>query len=291
MTASPVQPTKASLQREAHRNQRLARYQQVRALHAEGLSQRGIARQLHMSIHVVRHFLQADRFPERATRRPVASKLDPFLPFLEQQLAAGHDNALHLWRELHDKHGYKGSRSLVSPWVAHHRQLCPKSTPNSPKPKRKGKPPQPSSEHVTQRQRILSARQAAWLLLLPPEQLDEAQAHSRQRLCDDSPQIKTVYSLAHEFIDLIHHRSPNSFTDWLRRAVATKIPEVVSFATSLRSDYAAIAAALSYPDSNAQCEGQINRLKLIKRSMYGRANFDLLRLRVLFSGQPSLHQK
>lgn len=291
VTASPVKQTKASQQREAHRNQRLARYQQVRALHAEGLSQRVIARQLHISIHVVRHFLQADHFPERATRRPVASKLDPFLPFLEQQLAADHDNALQLWRELRDQHGYKGSRALVSRWVAHHRHLCPMLPSHFPKPKRRGKPPQPSSEHVTQRQPILSARQAAWLLLRPPEELDEAQAQFRQRLCDSAPQIKTVDSFAHEFIDLLHRRSSDSFSGWLTRAEATEIPELVSFVTSLRSDYAAIAAALSYPDSNAQCEGQVNRLKLIKRSMYGRAKFDLLCLRVLLSGQPSLHQK
>lgn len=98
--ASPlaVKETKAEQERAAHRTQRLARYQQVRALHASGLSQRAIVRQLGLSKDTVCSFLRADQFPERATRR-IATKLDPFLPYLRQQLAAGQDNALQLWRE------------------------------------------------------------------------------------------------------------------------------------------------------------------------------------------------
>lgn len=82
---------------------------------------------------------------------------------------------------------------------------------------------------------------------------------------------------------MVRQRTAVSFEPWLLRAESTKIPELQSFVASLRSDYAAVKAALSLPESNAQCEGQINRLKFIKRSMYGRAKFDLLRLRVLHS--------
>jgi transposase len=279
--SAPVRETKAAQQRALHRSQRLARYQQVRALHAAGLSQRAIVRQLGFSCHVVRHFVQADQFPERATRRPVASKLDPFLPYLRQQLAVGHDNAMQLWRDLRDYQGYTGSRALVSRWVAHHRHLCPTPPADAPKPRRRGKPPLASSESAAHRPRVLSARQAAWLLFRSPEELNEDQEQYRQRLCQHSPNLQTAYALVQEFIGMVRRRTPDTFDDWLARADATHIAELQSFVLGLRRDYAAVKTALSLAESNGQVEGQVNRLKFIKRSMYGRANFDLLRLRIL----------
>lgn len=66
--------------------------------------------------------------------------------------------------------------------------------------------------------------------------------------------------------------------DWIDEAEDSMI---ASFARGLRSDYAAVAAALREPWSNGQTEGQINRLKTLKRQMYGRANIDLLRARLV----------
>lgn len=152
---------------------------------------------------------------------------------------------------------------------------------HAPKPKRRGKPPVTSSESTAQRLRILSARQAAWLLFRPAEDLDEDQEHCRQRLCQHSPTLQTAYTLTQELIGMMRKPTPDVFDDWLIRAQATAIPELQSFVAGLRRDYAAVKAALSRSESNGQVEGQVNRLKFIKRSMYGRANFDLLRLRVL----------
>lgn len=80
---------------------------------------------------------------------------------------------------------------------------------------------------------------------------------------------------------MVRQRTAAHFDDWLTRAEATTIAELQSFVIGLRRDYDAVKTALSRPESNGQVEGQVNRLKFIKRSMYGRANFDLLRLRVL----------
>ncbi len=161
---------KAKQQRQIHRTQRMARYHYVRKLSLAGMSQRAIARQLAMTIHTVHIFVKADgeagakrhQFPERATRRPMASKLDPFLPYLRQRLAAGEDNAMQLWRDLRDQHGYPGLRALVSRWVAQHRYLNPKTPFATPKPKRPGKPPTIRGDKPVHAKQILSARQAAW---------------------------------------------------------------------------------------------------------------------------------
>ncbi|NJN47767.1 MAG: ISL3 family transposase [Candidatus Competibacteraceae bacterium] len=272
---------KAERQRQIRRAQRLERYQNVRELHKAGVSQRAIARQLDMSFRTVRAFVKADQFPERATPRPRASKLDPFLPYLRQQLAAGGDNGMQLWRNLRDQYGYTGSRALVSRWVAQHRHLNPKTPFATPKPKRRGKPPLTPGEKPIRAKPILSARQAAWLLVRPPEDLEAVDRQRLQRLCLHASEVQTAYELAQEFIQMVRTRTAASFDDWLLRLEAAKIPELQSFAAGLRRDQAAVCAALSLPESNGQVEGQINRLKFIKRSMYGRAKFDLLRQRVL----------
>ena len=80
---------------------------------------------------------------------------------------------------------------------------------------------------------------------------------------------------------MVRTRDRPAFAPWLERASASGIPELSSFVAGLERDRAAVEAALSLPYSNGQVEGQITRLKLIKRTMYGRANFDLLRQRVL----------
>jgi transposase len=80
---------------------------------------------------------------------------------------------------------------------------------------------------------------------------------------------------------MVEERNPAQLDDWLDAAEQSAVAELTSFARSLKKDYGAVRAALSYEWSQGQVEGQITRLKLIKRQMYGRANFDLLKQRVL----------
>lgn len=264
---------------KAHPGVEVISYRTVRDLAASGLSWRQIAQRLDLSYRTVRKFACADQFPEQATRRSVASKLDPFLPVLRQALTAGEDNALQLWRHLRDDLGYTGSRTLVSRWVAHHRHLSPPRSPDQPRPTHRGKPPLTAPPAPAPHR--LSARQAAWLLVRPSETLDEQERQQLERLGHAAAEVQTAYTLAQEFINMIRQRTNANFKDWLARSEATEIPELRAFVAGLRRDKAAVVAALSLPYSNGQVEGQINRLKFIKRSMYGRANFDLLRQRVL----------
>ena len=83
---------------------------------------------------------------------------------------------------------------------------------------------------------------------------------------------------------MIRERQADVLPAWLERAERSSVTEMKSFAIGIKQDYAAIAAALEHEWSNGQTEGQITRLKLIKRQMYGRANFDLLKARVLYAG-------
>jgi len=93
--------------------------------------------------------------------------------------------------------------------------------------------------------------------------------------------LVALYKLSQDFIDMVSQQRPEVFDEWLAQAEESIFPAFRRFAHGLRHDYTEVKAALSLPWSNGQVEGQVNRLKLIKRQMYGRAKFDLLRQRVL----------
>jgi transposase len=127
-----------------------------------------------------------------------------------------------------------------------------------------------------------SSQQAAWMLL-QPERLNDEQQFTMEKLCQLFPQIERASELAQEFARIVRERPSNKFIEWLRSAIQSKLQEFVSFARGLSEDYEAVMNALRYEWSNGQLEGQVNRLKVIKRQMYGRAKIDLLRARILYS--------
>jgi len=103
----------------------------------------------------------------------------------------------------------------------------------------------------------------------------------RERLCKLCPEVAAAYPLAQEFMRIIRERDGAQLDTWLAEAQASGVRELKQFAKSLRRDHAAVQAALDTAWSSGQVEGQINRLKLVKRTMYGRGSFELLRHRVM----------
>jgi transposase len=103
------------------------------------------------------------------------------------------------------------------------------------------------------------------------------------------PEIRAVLAHFASFAALVRQRSEpcpaSPLEQWTAQAVAGGVPELMAFATKLRQDWDAVLAALTLPYRQGQTEGQVNRLKLLKRSRYGRANFDLLRGWVLYAAR------
>jgi len=130
---------------------------------------------------------------------------------------------------------------------------------------------------------VPSPRQARWLLLRAAETLTSDERAYRAVLLDAEPVIREVQQLAIDFGALVRTRVAPSLVAWLARADASSVPELRSFAAGIRRDRAAVDAALSSPWSNGQTEGQINRLKVLKRQMYDRAKLDLLEKRFLYA--------
>jgi len=96
------------------------------------------------------------------------------------------------------------------------------------------------------------------------------------------PTLATMSGAVRRFFALLRQRQVDDLAAWLHEAGASGIPELAAFAQGVRRDLAAIQAAFTSPWSQGQTAGQVTRLKLLKRQMYGRANFDLLRHRVLY---------
>jgi transposase len=121
----------------------------------------------------------------------------------------------------------------------------------------------------------------ATLLVQRPERLTAEERSYVARLCEQTPSIALAYTLTQDFAAMVRDRLGQQLDGWLAKAKDSGVKELAAYARGLESDYAAVAAGLRLPWSNGQTEGQVNKLKLVKRQMYGRANFDLLRLRVL----------
>lgn len=258
---------------EVARQERRVRYEQVHRLHAEeGLKILQIARRLGISRITVRKYLSAEIFPEWSPHPPVPRILQPYEAHLEARWREGCHNALQLWREIQVQ-GYRGSAKQVHRWAQPRRTEPAKNTPH----KHRGRAPTPMEG---KRSRFPAPRRLAWLLMRDPAALSSAEAAILKGIRTD-PEAALAHELARRFTTMIQHQEADALDPWLASCAESGISALVTFGEGLQRDYAAVQAALELPWSSGQAEGQINRLKMLKRQMYGRASFDLLRSRVL----------
>lgn len=272
-----------------HRGRRMAVYEEVRRRHLAGEALLAIGRAMGLARGTVRKFAYAPRFPERAAGAPGPSILDRYLPHLEVRLAAGCENAMALWRELRTL-GFAGTHRQVHRWLAERRTTPAKSTPYRWRSGRASAAPPPCGAGVPPA--LPPPKRLAWLLVLPPPRLPAAEATIVARVEQDGD-AAIVADLARRLTELVRdcctrrqrraHAPLEALEAWLRDARACGVPAVETFAAGLEQDGAAVRAALATRWSSGQAEGQITRLKLLKRQMYGRAGFDLLRRRVLLA--------
>jgi transposase len=262
----PPRSTRYEQRQQERRQRRLERYAQVTELHQQGVAQREIARRLAMNRATVARFVQAESFPERASRR-VPRRTDQVMDFLQRRWNEGCRNAAQLFAELKAE-GFDGSYHMVRRRLARWRQRAASEGTH-------GKAEAPSSK------RAFSPRQIVWLLLKPESELNDAERALRARLEEHSG-LHSAAELGRQFREMVRTRQEEVWNDWLKQSQQDTAPgELRNFAKGLQADQAAVREALRSPWSNGQVEGHVNRLKTLKRQMYGRAKFDLLRKRFL----------
>jgi transposase len=263
--------------REGSRQRRLTLYNQVMALHQQGGTISEIARRLHIGKPRVRKFIAAKSFPEWSHVQQTRSAIDPYRGALKQLWDQGCRSPQELWQHLQAERGFSGGYMLVYRWAQLQKEVDEEAL-------------KQSQQEKGATAKSMAPRHLSWSFLRDPSRL-EKQEQERLSLIRREKNVDLVYSLAQQFVSMVKERKAERLSSWLGDCQISGITELVNFAQGLEKEGSALHAALTLPYSNGQTEGQINRLKLLKRQAYGRAQFDLLRLRVLHRAESPDQQK
>lgn len=282
-TAGSVTGEEAQSPSQVSRANRYARYEAVRALHQQAVSQREIARRLHLSRQTVRKFLVSESFPERSRAAYQGSILDPYKPYILERWKAGCWNGSQLYSEVQAR-GYAGSVALFRLFISsvrkHHRAAGTAVSLDLSADGAAIKGPADPVPTPCVKRRLSPAR-ASWLYVSQAVKLDEKQREQIVHIRAAHADLDRAYDLTQAFVSMLADHRDTDLESWLAQAEQSGIRELGSFAAGIRRDYAAVRATFTSEWSNGQVEAQVNCLKLQKRLMFGRANFDLLRLHVL----------
>jgi transposase len=271
--SAATQPPRSRAERDKQwrRARRLERYEQVLDFHQQGFSLRAIGRMIDLDRRTVQRFVQSGSFPEISVRARRSSVVDPWATFIRQRWEEGCHNATQIFREMKGQ-GYSGERSQVMRYVGELKKQRREGAGNH------------AIGQLQRKERPPAARSVVWWVIREASDLKAEERAYLDRLCGLSEPIKQVFNLAGTFLKMVRERQADGLPRWLEAASQCGAPELRSLAKSLRGDLAAVTAALSLPWSNGPTEGNVHRLKMIKRQMYGRAGFELLRRRVLHFG-------
>jgi transposase len=273
------------VQKQGRRDKRTDRYEEVRMLVQQGFSQRTIARKLHLARATVNKFAQAEVYPEmhHPKRGEKRSILDPYKPYLLDRWQHGCTNGVQLYDEIKAR-GYPGSAPLLGMFLVELRRKHQQAGSASvltldPSTQRLEMPASlPSKPRIVRR---MSGTRASWLCVSQPKKLNDKQQKGVEQIKAAHPDLEMAYHLGQAFVMMLAERRGGDLDAWLIQAEHSGLPEFKKMANGIRLDYAAVKAAFSSEWSQGQVEAQVNCLKLQKRIVFGRANFDLLRLRVL----------
>ena len=257
VTPPPIpRPTQSQLRRQRH----LERYEQVVALLKSGQSQAAISRTLGIERKTIRRWLRRGEFPERKPPHRRPPKVNEFGDYLQQRWNEGCHNATRLYHEICGK-GYAGKRAMVVRFVAGWRKTRTAARANAPE--------------------RISPKHAAILVTRAADQMTDEQQRLFDRIATQCPDVVGLRQIALAFRAGLTVGESSKLRQWIEGAKRCEFGPVVRFAYGLQKDISAVAAAVETSWSTGQVEGQINRLKTIKRQMYRRAGFELLRTRVL----------
>lgn len=238
------------------------RFAAIHDLLGAGATVSAISQTLGLDRKTVRRFARAGSVTElQSTHSTRASILDDYTAHLRQRWAAGATDAVALTAEI-TALGYRGSVKTVRRYL---------------QPLRSGQTTTPSPLAPP------TTREVTGWLTRHPDSLTEDERAARAAVLGRSPALRSTRDLVSEFAEILTQRRGHQLRGWMQRVDTDGAPALRSFATGLDRDLDAVTAGLTMPYSSGPVEGTVNRIKMIKRQMFGRANFDLLRKRVLLA--------
>lgn len=246
--------------------EREALFAAVKARLAQGVYTPDVAEEFNLSRQTVSKWLHCETLsPDARGRFKQKCLIDDYVPYLRQRIEAGCTNKSQLWREVVGQ-GFTGTRTLVGKWIRQN------YNPNT-----------ESAEPLVGKETSVTApcpRELSWLLIRHSDELEDDEKQLVKLLLQDD-NLAQLRQLAHQFLQIVRNGLVDKWTDWIERCCKSAIQELKNFAIGLQRDCAAVYEAIALSWSNGRTEGHVNKLKFLKRQMYGRASFDLLRLRVL----------
>jgi transposase len=280
---SPAQTRAKALAQRTRQDERMARYEHISELQKQGMKSAEIAQKLGVTPRTIQRWIATGDIPYSRPRKERARLIDPYKVYILERLQQGCRNKAQLERELRAK-GYKGSGRAMYRYLAtlEPTGFLPRDCASA---RKEAVSIQPNPLLT------LSAQQATWLFFRKPEDLKEEEQENLRQLRLASPEIETTYQLVEAFLYMVRKRKGEQLDAWLAAVQASHLEAFDPFVTGVQKDKEAVFAGLTLPWSNGPLEGNVNRLKLIKRSMYGRAEFDLLKVRVLYQSKKNQERK
>ena len=198
--------------------------------------------------------------------------VSPYKKYLLERWNSGCYDTQKLYGEIQQQ-GYKGSYVTLTRYTRRLR--------NAQGFKPRQKPSQSLPKVFEPKKSLLTVPRAVWLILRHREQQSESDLEAIALLKKQHPNLNTAIELAMDFAALVRGKQPDQLEKWLKKAEQSQIKAINGFATRLRDDLDAVKNGVNLSWSNGQVEGQVNRLKMLKRQMYGRASHSLLKKRFL----------
>jgi len=228
----------------------------IQALSKQGVSIKSIVRQTGHSRKLVRHVVRGEHSD---IFRPRQSSLESYLPWLDAQWQADKHNALALWRRMRVQ-GFGGSSRVVAEWATRRRRA--------------------DKADAQSLARVPSARTIARLMTIGRDHLTKAETVTIAAIEEGLPSLVDAREIIADFHAMIRTKAVTALPIWIARACQSLVS---SFGNGVKKDFPAVRAAIISAWSNGQTEGQITKLKLVKRQMYGRGKMDLLEARLIGS--------
>jgi transposase len=256
----PEIKSKKDTETKYRRDKKLQRFNKVKTLSSKGLTPGEIEKKVKISRKTLLKYLSMESLPEDIRH----SKLHEFKPYLEKRWQEGCHNTKYLWQEI-SAQGFKGGYTTVKYFIKRRKR-------------EKGKV---MSYQNSPRHFLKSSKETAFILIAEEKDLGEKDKRFRNKLFELFPESAFVSKIAKDFKNILKNNDLNGFFCCFEEMMNAG-KEFSRFAQGLRNDWKAVQAAVTSKWSNGKTEGHVNRLKLIKRKMYGRAKFDLLRKRVIY---------
>jgi transposase len=239
------------------------RFAAVQELKAEGLGIKPIMRELGLAKETVRKYYRAASADDilAKTHDGRGKVLEPFKPYLNERFNAGTTNATALFREI-TEHGYRGSLATVNSYLRPFRPVgaAPAATPLPPK-----------------------VRDITRWILTHPDHLDDQEAIRLKGVLSRCPELEATARHVAAFAEMLTELGGEHLNEWIAAVQTDDLPHLKPFTAGIDADHAAVLNGLTLPHSSGAVEGHVNRIKMLKRQMYGRAGFALLRKRVLLA--------